>query len=142
MGKMAAMQVAVLSDTLEEELAKAASSEAGTLSTTTREEMQSFLVEHHPTINLKATKHNDKLVARAVLLENGQELTLDKFNRATRMVGKGPKGSDKGGSAWQHTCAIREGEARTAAKASTATLIGMSTRKAGKLRAMETRATL
>ena len=63
MGKMAAMQADVFPDTLEEELANAASTEAHTLSVSTKEEIQAFLTEHHPTINLKATKHNDKLVA-------------------------------------------------------------------------------
>ena len=64
-------------------------------------------MEHHPTINLKATKHNDKLVAGAVLLKNGQELTLDKLNHATRMVGKGSQAGNKGGSTWQYTCAVK-----------------------------------
>ena len=104
MGKMAAMQADVFPDTLEEELANAASTEADTLSASTKEEIQAFLVEHHPTINLTATKHNGKLVyvAGAVLLKNGQELTLDKLNRATRMVGKGSQAGNKGSSTWQY----------------------------------------
>jgi len=107
MGKMAAMQAEVFPDTLENELAKAVSSEADTLSTGTRDEIQAFLVEHHPTINLKATKHNDKLVAGAVLLKNGQELTLEKLNRATRMVGKGSPSGNKGSETWEFVCAAK-----------------------------------
>ena len=47
------------------------------------------------------------LVAGAVLLKNGQELTRDKLNRAACMVRKGSQAGNKGGGAWQHTCAAK-----------------------------------
>ena len=66
------------------------------MSTSSYEKVAAFLTENHPDINLTTSKHDNKLVAGAVLLKNGQQLTMDKLAMAARLVGKG-KGKSKGG---------------------------------------------
>ena len=107
LGKMAALQVDVLSATVTDELSSSTLSDASSMSTSSYEKVAAFLTENHPDINLTTSKHDNKLVAGAVLLKNGQQLTMDKLAMAARLVGKG-KGKSKGGAGkGTYTCAAK-----------------------------------
>ena len=107
LGKMAAMQVDILSASVTDELSSSTLSDASSMSTSSYEKVAAFLTENHPDINLTTSKHDNKLVAGAVLLKNGQQLTMDKLAQAARLVGKGKGKSKGGGTRGTYTCAAK-----------------------------------
>ena len=107
LGKMAAMQVDVLSAAVTDELSTSTLSDASSLSTSTYETVTAFLTAENPTINLTTSRHDNKLVAGAVLLKNGQQLIMDKLHMAAQLVGDG-KGKSKGkGAKGAFKCAAK-----------------------------------